>query len=706
MADEQTPHSDLIDDAIRQAERQLEEKLEALRMSALGEPTPSTPPVQDAALHPSTDVPVAGAHEAEHVAPQGDNDPAGAIWQEVPGSDLSFAPADADASPSPASPTSAVPVDEPEPAPDAALEPQYRDASLSQPAPRYEDGPAVEAPAPLHQPVQPYQPIGAHDELEAPVDAGVADTVYVPTHLDEARYEPPAVDLPLSTYEPSIHELQGAHVPGVATPAVETSGRDGEPATAWSEAESVEQVDPSTLRAATSWDIEPDYAEPDGYPSDSMQDESSWDHPEPVHASWTSRQGPEHSPGWNPGARDNSFDGTPSAMISIPTEEELQFWAHTRTALRNIQVSTDLVPSAVLQDIGMEIGQVMRDELAPMESVIGRVHDDAARELPKLADRVEHVADTATDAAAAAHAAGTSINELRTELPAQLSTVVDAVHLTVRADVERAAQATREQVHAHVDAAATSLHGAIQQDVGRIEESIATNVTRMAVGVTDSVARVEVDLDRLGESISRFERGVGTGFDRVEKHLRTSIDRAEQSLGAKLDSPARSLKKLEDELPAHLDRVETALTEQVQGGHRELLGTLTSLVDANRASLDRVAAISSTLDEERTRRTEDVATIVDTVTIGWEGLAGAVKALYEQHAGTAQRIEAIEDRLNQLRDLESAVETTMNDLREVVSNLTPAPIVVTVAHSDAEIRNETRSGWTPSNGSSEPRPAR
>src|SRR4051812_38607309 len=50
MADEQTPQSDLIDDAIRQAERQLEEKLEALRMSALGDSAaPATAPAMDEA---------------------------------------------------------------------------------------------------------------------------------------------------------------------------------------------------------------------------------------------------------------------------------------------------------------------------------------------------------------------------------------------------------------------------------------------------------------------------------------------------------------------------------------------------------------------------------------------------------------------------------------------------------------------------------
>jgi len=48
MADEQTQHSDLIDDAIREAEQQLEAKLEALRMSALGD---LAPPSDPAAAH-------------------------------------------------------------------------------------------------------------------------------------------------------------------------------------------------------------------------------------------------------------------------------------------------------------------------------------------------------------------------------------------------------------------------------------------------------------------------------------------------------------------------------------------------------------------------------------------------------------------------------------------------------------------------------
>ena len=44
MTDEQTQHPDLIDDAIRQAEQELEARLESLRMSTLGT-SPADPDV-------------------------------------------------------------------------------------------------------------------------------------------------------------------------------------------------------------------------------------------------------------------------------------------------------------------------------------------------------------------------------------------------------------------------------------------------------------------------------------------------------------------------------------------------------------------------------------------------------------------------------------------------------------------------------------
>jgi hypothetical protein len=135
----------------------------------------------------------------------------------------------------------------------------------------------------------------------------------------------------------------------------------------------------------------------------------------------------------------------------------------------------------------------------------------------------------------------------------------------------------------------------------------------------------------------------------------------------------------------------------VQTSQRELSSVLMGIVEANRAALDRIAALASTVDDERARRTEDVELVVDTVTTGWEGLGGAVKALFQQGEETSRRIAGIEQRLTQIRDLEGAVEGTMAELRDFIRELQPAPITVTVSHPDAEVRNQGRGGWLPDN---------
>jgi hypothetical protein len=87
--------------------------------------------------------------------------------------------------------------------------------------------------------------------------------------------------------------------------------------------------------------------------------------------------------------------------------------------------------------------------------------------------------------------------------------------------------------------------------------------------------------------------------------------------------------------------------------------------------------------------------VVDTVTTGWEGLAGAVKALFDQSEENSRRIAGIEQRLLQIRDLEGAVEDSLTKFTRHMKDLKPSPIVVTVSHDEAEVRNVTRSGWTP-----------
>ncbi len=577
MADEQTPQSDLIDDAIRQAERQLEAKLEALRMSALGEPTPSSAaPADDVAVLRPTGGSVSRASEPAQPAPaptrSGEdawNEPAAPVdvpdafpssWQETGGDDLTFAPAD------------------------------------------------------------PTETLGGNE-------------LYVPETehpLDEAPDEDEALETP-------------ADVPQLGRLA--TSVTDLTPVWDDEDEPSAAPPRPTTTRSFDAPQVE--------------------DRPEPVHASWTGS-----------GERTPRRDAAPTnnRVTSLPSEDEMQFWAHTRTALRNLQQVTDGMATQLTGSISSEVARIVHDEVAPTDQAVRTVQQQLQQGLPRMAEHIEAVIEQSMTAP------NNALRQVRDEIPTQLDRVAREQHATLRGELDRQS---------------TNLHSAIQGDVAQLEQSVASNVTRMAQGTTEAVGRVERDVDVLGETVVRFERGVHSEFDRVEAQLRGAIERVEYSLREELVEPTETVKKLDEELPARFGRVERTLVDQLQTTQREISAVLAGLVDANRASLDRIASLASTMDEDRARRTEDVEVVVDTVTTGWEGLAGAMRALFDQAEENSRRIAGIEQRLTQIRDLEGAVEGTLEEFRRHMKDLKPSPIVVTVSHDEAEVRNTSRGGWTP-----------
>lgn len=519
MADEQTPQSDLIDDAIRQAERQLEEKLQALRMSALGEPSPSDAPSAPdvAVLRPTSSAPrvsePALPAPASEPSESGESNPDAIdfpdsfppVWYETGGEDVSFTPADGGAT----------------------------------------------------------SPVGGD--------------LYVPEreHPFELDDEASGAELPLEPPMQLRETLSG--VVTDLTPVWED------------EDESQLDVAPTSRRT--------------------VRDEPSQSGP--VHSSWTGadRGRPEERP--------------TSRTTSLPSEDEMQFWAHTRTALRNLQQVTDGLSTQVTCNVSMEVSRILHEGLAPTDSAVRSMQQQFEHGLPLLAEQVEESIQQALVAPS------NGIRQVRDEIPAQLERVAQAQNDTLREELERANAV---------------VHGAVQQDISELEESIATNVTRMAQGTTDAVSRVERDVDVLGETLVRVER---------------------------------------------------ALLDQLQGSQREMSTVLTSLVDADRAAIDRLASIASTMDEDRARRAEDIEVVVDTVTRGWEGLAAAMASLYEQAEENSRRLAGVEQRLTQIRDLEGAVEQSLDRFEEYVRELKPSPIVVTVSHEEAEVRNTTRSGWVP-----------
>lgn len=567
MADEQTPQSDLIDDAIRQAERQLESKLQALRMSALGEPAPAAnPPADDVAVLRPTGSSTRASAPAQP-APAGPS-PASTVpdevpiaWQETAGDDVTFAPAE----------------------------------------PSSTDVPSSGLYVPEHE-----HPLDTDSTLAFPTDHRIDQDEPEDEREDEREDDVLAERAP----ETSMHASLTASVTDL-TPV---------------------------------WDDE---------------DEPSM--PTPT----TRRQ-----------TRPPEARATETRVTTLPSEDEMQFWAHTRTALRNLQQMTDGLTTQVVGGVSTEVSRLLHQELGSTDQSLRNLQHQVETDLPQFAERIQESIQQSIEQSIAAP--NNAIQKVREELPSQL---------------EQATRATHEHVREELDRSTASIHGAVQHDISQLEQSIASNVTRMTQNTTEAVSRVEHDVDVLGETVVRFERGVHSEFDRFESQLRTAIERVEQNLRDELVAPAETIRKLDDEMPARFSRIERGLVEQLQSQQRDMANVLASLVDADRAALDRLASVASTMDEDRARRAEDLAVVVDTVTTGWEGLAGAMAALFEQAEENSKRIAGIEQRLGQLRDVEGALEQTLDQFQRHMRELKPSPIVVTVSHDEAEVRNTTRAGW-------------
>jgi hypothetical protein len=598
MADEQTPQSDLIDDAIRQAERQLEEKLQALRMSALGEPAPQ-----------------AHAEVAGH-----------------------------------------------EPDQDAAvLRPSRGSASRTG-----EDRGRRQRSAPTREPeasATPEQPV-AWQEM------GGDDVSFAP--LGDARTSPAGTDLYVPDQEqPLQDELDESS----------DSGDDARPADYADDHWKGDDPDSTSLRESLSSSVT------DLSPVWDDEDEPSIAH-SPTPTTRPRRQsGATSRPAQSPPA-----PPAPPAP-SVPSEDELQFWAHTRTALRNLQQVTDGMSTQVASDVGAEVSRLLDEELSTTQQALHTLQEQlqhtTAEGFPQLVDRVQHTIEQAVASPSNA------IQQVRQEIPEQLDRVVSETHDHIREELDRSS---------------TGLHGAVQHDISQLEQSIATNVTRMSQGTHEAVGRVEHDVNALGERVVRFERGMHEGLDSFETRLRTEIERIEENLREQLVEPTETVRKLDAEMPSRFGRVERALVEHVQASQRDTTTALSTLVDADREVLDRLAtlvdadretrdrldSITSAIDEDRARRSEDLEVIIDTVTRGWEGLAGAMTALFEQAEESSRRMAAIEQRLGQaLQDIEGAASRTHEEFIRQMRDLKPSPIVVTVSHEDAEVRNTTQGGWVP-----------
>ena len=71
----------------------------------------------------------------------------------------------------------------------------------------------------------------------------------------------------------------------------------------------------------------------------------------------------------------------------------MQFWAHTRTALRNLQQVTDGMPTQIVGGVSTEFARLLHEELGATDQALRNLSAEVTRttqqDLPKLADGIQ-----------------------------------------------------------------------------------------------------------------------------------------------------------------------------------------------------------------------------------------------------------------------------------------------------------------------------
>jgi hypothetical protein len=439
------------------------------------------------------------------------------------------------------------------------------------------------------------------------------------------------------------------------------------------------------------------------------------------------------------GSEDSSY-GLGSVASSGPTEAELQFWAQTRTALRHLQQASDGIPKQVGSVVTESFEQVVRDELAAPTASLRQLQ----QQLPGYAEHVARVVADELEGPAAAirqlqddvpaqidrlerNMRGVMSEELparldaldrdlhgalREELPAQLDRLERNVQGVLRDELPQHLDrldrnmnsAMREDLPQHLDRIERMVSGALheqlpqrlerlersvtgqmQEDAERFEQSVAGNVTRLAQGLEGRVVDSEQQLR--------------AQFERVESTMRGELDRVQRGLHQDIAGHTELTRQLQEQLPGQLGHVEHTVREQAREISGEIRTDLASLMGEmatlNRATLDRLAAVSGDLDRDRLQRVEDLELLVDSMTTGWKGIYGAVTQVFDRAGEIDGRIGSLERTLEQsLAQVRQQLETNLGAMQQHLKELQPAPVVVTVNHPDAQVAQTSRPGYT------------
>lgn len=407
-------------------------------------------------------------------------------------------------------------------------------------------------------------------------------------------------------------------------------------------------------------------------------------------------------------------------VTSGPSDEQLQFWAQTRTALRLLQQTTDDIAPSISSSVSDRVEQLVRDEMSAPNATLRQLQ----QQLPVQADRIEQMVRDEMEAPLAA------LRQIHEELPLQLDRLERGVTTFVDRGMTQVADDVRtelDRVGERLETSSTEVERKVHEDITHVEQTVATNVTRMTQGLATQVGRVE--------------RSMTESFERIEQQLDHELKRVEAGLRQDAEAPYEVVRQLGDELPSRLTRLERSIQEhsstelvervgsdvsQLAAQQRELGSfvreelaptrrdvqqlveldidrALSGLAKSQDTTLDRIGGVTGAIERERVQRAEDLELVVDAMSSGWKAVFGAVEQMLERVDTVDQRMASLETRISEIGRLEVTVEEALSTMKTRLDHsmesmelhlreLQPAPVIVTVNHPNAEVAQQTRGG--------------
>lgn len=406
--------------------------------------------------------------------------------------------------------------------------------------------------------------------------------------------------------------------------------------------------------------------------------------------------------------------------------------------------------------LGEQVERIVRDEMSSQAASIRQLQ----QQLPTYADRIERtVADELQSAGANVkqlseelpgqfqriertmsrvlaedlNKIDRSLEEKSTQSHAAMAGQFEHIELTMRGELGKLEQFVRNEL----ETPATQLQQLTEQLPGQFQ--------RVERSVKDGTEHTGEQIDRVGQALAEQQRQVLELLDSVKSHreqLATQLDALSSSYSQQLAEFAASSKEQigsfadgsREQLQRHHEEIvqQSREAQQELHQHQETLADrvtrsivddlapaklhLRELVDldmgnamgdialASRLVLDKLGAMSGDLDQDRVQRAEDLELMIDTLTSATQGVYGAINRVFDRVGEFNERMDSVEQRMSSIGALERAVEKGLSAVfHQLEGNLTqmqshlrelqPAPVVVTVNHPEASVAQETRAGY-------------